>query len=89
MLSPKVIYAEQESTASGRRAIAMTADDAREQACTRFLEPTNAAYIGKINDNGDIRSALFDDEGEPLAIGSEITLREVAMTNGFVVVPRH
>ncbi|MQB37613.1 hypothetical protein DXT97_12505 [Agrobacterium tumefaciens] len=64
-------------------------DDPREQACTRFLEPTNAAYIGKINDNGDIRSALFDDEGEPLAIGSEITLRQVAVTNGFVVVSRH
>lgn len=64
-------------------------DGPREQACTRFLEPTNAAYIGKINDNGDIRSALFDDEGEPLAIGNELTLYQIAMTNGFVVVSRH
>ncbi len=49
---------------------------------------TDTAYMDKISEDCDIRTALFDGEGEPSAIGSEMTLRQLAVTNRFVNVSR-
>lgn len=66
----------------------MNQDQRREQACELFLSHTNMAYISPIEWDGELQSALYDDDGEAFAIGHPDLLRMVAHTNGLVLLTR-
>lgn len=67
----------------------MTPTEAREQACTAFLEPTCVGYIRPFDDDGKVNYVLFDDMGDPLVIGSVFSLQMVAINRGMEIHSVH
>lgn len=66
----------------------MISDADREQACQLFLSHTNMVYISTVMDDGEERTALFDDDGDAIAIGPEDLLRSMAATHGLVLLTK-